>query len=461
MKNRRRFVALATVFSAVLALAAEPEPHVLMISVDGMMATTYTSAGPARIPVIRDLVARGAWAEGVISVLPSVTYPAHTTLMTGVSPAVHGILDNRMFDPEGRSNGANNWYASAIRVPTLLGAAHSRGLRTAAVVWPVTVGMEIDYHIPEFWRVNYGSDHPESLQFLRAVSTPHLIDAIEIARGKPLPPRQTDADRLDMAAFILRTYQPHLTMVHFTDLDSVQHTNGPGSAEALATLERIDGYIAQLLKALGDGGLGGSTHVLVVSDHGFLPIGKQLQVNALFKQEHLLETDARGHIARWQAYFDSCGGSGFVFLHDPTDRALVDRVRTLLERLRADPANGIRTVWSHDDIVQLGGFPDAVFGIDMQSGFYTGGGFDAVLVGSPQMNDGRPMGGGHGFDPRRRELHASLIVSGPNANARGNLGIVRMTQVAPTVARWLGVGLSPLADAPLEKLLPAATSQAR
>src|SRR5436309_14322411 len=83
MKNRRRFVALATVFGAVLALAAEPEPHVLMISVDGMMATTYTSPGPARIPVLRDLVAKGAWAEGVVSVLPSVTYPAHTTLMTG------------------------------------------------------------------------------------------------------------------------------------------------------------------------------------------------------------------------------------------------------------------------------------------------------------------------------------------------------------------------------------------
>ena len=86
------------------------------------------------------------------------------------------------------------------------------------------------------------------------------------------------------------------------------------------------------------------------------------------------------------------------------------------------------------------------------------GGHDTLLAGV-SMNDGRAMSGGHGFDPRRPELHASLIVSGPNAQGRGNLGVVRMTQIAPTVARWLGVGLSPLADQPLDKLLPAAASQ--
>jgi predicted AlkP superfamily pyrophosphatase or phosphodiesterase len=366
-------------------------------------------------------------------------------------------MNNGMFDPEGRSGNASNWYASAIQVPTLLGAARSGGLTTGAVTWPVTVGMDVDFHVPEFWRTSFGTDHPESVMFLKAASTPHLLDAIEIARGKPMPGRQSDGDRLDMAKFILSTYHPNLMLVHFVELDTAQHNTGIGSAESLATLERIDGYIGTLLKTLTEAGLREKTDILVVSDHGFLPISKRLQVNAIFKQERLLDVDERGRISKWDAYFYSTGGSGFVFLKNPADQQLVGRVRAILEKLRADPANGIRAVWSHDEIVKLGSFPDAVLGIDMESGFYTGEGHDTLLAGV-SMNDGRAMSGGHGFDPRRPELHASLIAAGPHARARQDLGVVRMTQIAPTVARWLGVGLSPLADQPLEKLLTTAGS---
>ena len=198
------------VVAAVPLVCAERGVHVLMISIDGLMPSSYTQSGPARVPAIRQLAADGAYAAGVIGVLPTVTYPSHTTLITGVTPAVHGIVDNRMFDPEGKSGGANYWYARDIRVPTLLGAVHGRGWRTSAVAWPVTVGMEVDFHVPEFWRANYGADHPESASLLRAVSTPHLIDAVEIARGKPFAWRQSDADRLEIASFILKIGRAHV-----------------------------------------------------------------------------------------------------------------------------------------------------------------------------------------------------------------------------------------------------------
>ncbi len=84
------------------------------------------------------------WADGVVGVLPTVTYPSHTTLITGVEPSVHGIYDNRIFDPEDKSEGAWFWYARGIKVPTLPMAARARGLRAAAVTWPVTIGMDLD-----------------------------------------------------------------------------------------------------------------------------------------------------------------------------------------------------------------------------------------------------------------------------------------------------------------------------
>jgi predicted AlkP superfamily pyrophosphatase or phosphodiesterase len=109
--TRRRAIGLVvTVVSSVCAVtlpAIEREPHVLMISIDGLMPSSYTQASPAKIPSIRALAAEGAYADGVVGVLPTVTYPSHTTLVTGVPTAVHGITNNRMFDPENKSGGAS------------------------------------------------------------------------------------------------------------------------------------------------------------------------------------------------------------------------------------------------------------------------------------------------------------------------------------------------------------------
>jgi len=122
-----------------------------------------------------------------------------------------------------------------------------------------------------------------------------------------------------------------------------------------------------------------------------------------------------------------------------SDAALRDRVWALLQKLAADPANGIRAVWTRDDLAKGGADPRASFGIDMRNGFYSGGGHAALLS--------KPSGkGGHGFSPDRPELHASLVMSGPDVPKAGSLGIVRMTQIGPTIAAWFHATLSPRAD---------------
>ncbi len=99
-------------------MKADDQIRIVLISIDGLMPSSYVKSGPAKIPTMRGMVREGAYAEGVVGVLPSVTYPSHTSLITGVPPAVHGILDNRFVDPENRSDGAWYWYAEHIRVPT-------------------------------------------------------------------------------------------------------------------------------------------------------------------------------------------------------------------------------------------------------------------------------------------------------------------------------------------------------
>jgi predicted AlkP superfamily pyrophosphatase or phosphodiesterase len=422
-----------------VAVGTQDSRHLVMISVDGLMPSTYLGAEAARTPALKALRDEGAYAEGVIGVLPSVTYPSHTTLITGVPPALHGIFGNAIFDAEGRSNSAWYWYARDIRVPTLIGAARARGMRAAAVSWPVTVGMEADYLVPEFWRTR--SSHPSDFSLMRALSTPGLFDRLESARKSPLPWPFTDKGRTEIASYIMTTHKPDVLLLHLTSLDSAQHGGGPGSARAQGALQQIDGYIRELRDAVARAGLADRTHFAVVSDHGFAPIERQLQPNAVFRKEGLLRVDEAGTVTEWQAYFHAEGGSGFVRLKDPADRATAERVRTLLDDLKADARNGIASVWSREDLDRLGAEPNAAFGIGMLSGFYTGSGHDAVLV--PTRNRG-----GHGFDPSMPAVHASFILAGPGARGRGSVGVVRMTQIAPTLADLLGVSLSAQADEP-------------
>ena len=438
---RLRSLILALTLAAIpFAVAAlEPARHLVLISIDGMRPASYTSPGPAKIPTLRGLMARGAHASGVIGVLPTVTYPSHTTMITGVPPALHGIVNNTWLDPEGRANGAWYWYARDIKVPTLPMLIRASGMTAAAVSWPVTIGMDLDYNMPEHFR----SRHPESLSLLRALSMPkHLIDGYEASLPGEIPWPPTDDQRAGLAAWIIRTYKPNFLMLHIFDNDSASHENGPESPEAAAALEQNDAQVRMVLDAVDAAGLTDRTDVVIVSDHGFLPLQTQLQPNFAFKEDGLIEVDDSGTITKWDAYLKSAGGSGFVHLSRPDDTALAGRAQGILETLAADPANGIDKVWSKDDLAQIGAAPDASFALTMKPGFYLGGAHTVLT----QPTAGK---GGHGFDPTMPALHASLIMAGPDVTKRGDLGVVRMTQIGPTMAEWFGVRLSEQADQPL------------
>jgi len=142
-----RFLALLlAVAGAVPAPAAErPAVPLVIVSIDGMGPGYVLEADRygLKVPNLRRFLTEGSWARGVKGVLPTVTYASHTTLVTGVSPARHGILYNEPFDPLDRNKEGWYWYAEDIRVPTLWDAAREAGLDVAIVDWPVSVGARV------------------------------------------------------------------------------------------------------------------------------------------------------------------------------------------------------------------------------------------------------------------------------------------------------------------------------
>ena len=141
--------------------------HVVLISIDGFRPDFYLDTSwPA--PGLQRMAREGAHVKVVMGVFPSKTYPGHTTLVTGALPGSHGIYYNVSFEgiqPTGRYY----WYASAIRVPTLWDAVRESGLKSASVLWPVTVGAPIDWNIPEIWSPD---EKVDPLTVLRSATEP-------------------------------------------------------------------------------------------------------------------------------------------------------------------------------------------------------------------------------------------------------------------------------------------------
>jgi len=440
---------LPTVSPARAVTPAPPAARLLLVSIDGLAPASYLDPDAAglAIPNLRRLKAAGAWASGVTGVLPTSTYPSHTTLLTGVPPRLHGILGNRIFDPTGRSNEAWHWYADEIRVPTLATAAYGAGLITGAISWPVTVGLEVDALVPEIWRS--GSSAPEDGKLIEALSSTALFDEVEARRGTPFVYPFSDRDRGDLALHVLATRKPQLLLVHFLEHDFAQHSHGPGSPEARAALERVDAELGRLLAAVAELGLAGETLVAIVSDHGFLPVTRRLHPNEPLRRAGLVEVDADGRITSWRAAFDPHGGTAFLRLADPADVATLESVRKLFAAKAAEPGSGIRALLGAPEIEALGGDPAVTpLALDAREGF-------AFETGTAAWSTPSKHVAGHGFAPVRSELEAALIVAGPGLTRTGDLGTVPMTRIAPTLARWLGVELSPRAAAPLDWLRPA------
>ena len=431
---------------AIAAGERAPAASVLMISVDGLKPEYVLDADAhgLKIPFLRSLMRGGAYARGVTGVWPTVTYPSHTTLLTGVAPAEHGIYNNLEFDPKNTFANAWYWYAQEIRAPTLWQAAHEAGLSTASIGWPVSVGATaVDYLIPEYWRVARLTDvDPSDALLVAAISRPEgMLQKMQARLGPymrgndPSPPG--DEIKTRFALDILKTQKPEFMTIHLSSLDEEQHGHGPFSTEANADLEVIDGELAQLFAASRANDP--KAIALVVSDHGFVQVTHKVNLMQPFLRAGLIQSGGS-----WKAQPWSGAGMAAVMLHDPADLQTVGQVRDLLQALKADPDNGIAEVLERDAIKQRGAFPGASFLIVMKLGYYA-----LADATSPLLSGVPGTPGSHGFSPEYPEMRAAFFIAGPGIARGRDLGLIDMRQIAPTVAQLLGVRLGSASQAPL------------
>ncbi len=431
-------IALAAFAGPRELVAKSPARHVILITLDGFAA--YNLDDPrAALPNLRRLAREGVRAEAMTVSNPSVTWPNHTTLVTGVTPSRHGVIANGIIEPgpSGRLIiNPRHSKAELCKVPTVYDLAHARGMKTAEVNWPVTRDAPtLDFRFP---------DHPEAIRY----TTPSLLTAMKDL-GLLSPPSQAEFSEAGSvrrdeiwtgaATHLIRTEKPNLLLLHLLNTDGTQHAHGPFSNEGYTALALADRFVGDVLAAVDDAGLRKSTTVIVTADHGFIRVTKQIQPNAILKRAGLDD-----------AYGISEGGVHYVYL--PTAAQRPEIVAKAKEALRE--VQGIQAIYEPSEYGPLG-FPTPQQSpqapqllVAAKDGFAFSNAFDGDDVVTPPRATGS-----HGYLHTYPKMDALFVATGAGLRPKRKLGRINNLDVAPTLANLLGLRMENVDGKPLEEML--------
>jgi predicted AlkP superfamily pyrophosphatase or phosphodiesterase len=412
----------------------------VVISIDGFAA--YLLDDPkAPVPTIRRLAKGGAFvASGIRVSNPAVTWPNHTSLVTGVRPEKHGVLANGVLvrgsvdvpvvvDPRRDKT-------DLVQVGTIYDAAHAAGLTTAEVNWPCTRNAKsLNDSFP---------DVPEAVTHC----TPRLRDEL-IAAGILVDGTEKtflahsvvgrDHAWTEAACHLIRRRKPNLLLLHLLNVDATHHADGAQSPSGYTANAYADACVARVLEALDDAGIREQTTVFVVADHGFTRTPKAVRPNVLLRQAGLLKSE-RGKVTEARVNIVPEGGVGLVYCNDP---GKVEADRRRVKELFVGK-EGIADMLEPERFAEYGlphprGYsqaPDLV--LVAADGYAVSGSPDGEEFTGTNV-EARVSLGSHGFLSLNPKMNALCVVSGRNVRPGSRIERAENIDVAPTVARLLGL----------------------
>ena len=413
--------------------------HVVVVSVDALVCEDLETLSKLYALAPRwDKMAR---VDRVRSIYPTITYPCHSTMMTGVYPDRHHIVNN-----EAPILGVEHclWqhFRSSVKAPSIFDAAKKAGLTTAAVFWPVTgKDLAIDYLVDEYWpqhgedSVTAFRDSGSSEEVIEKIVKPNL----KYLEGKHRMHPYAEAFVMSCAADMLRNFQPDLLMVHPANVDSARHASGLFTPAVTNALYDTNLWLEELFKAAEDAGIYEDTNFFIVSDHGQIEIRRSVALNALLAEEGLLDVAPDGTLKDWTAFAQSGGTSALVYLKDPADQVAWNKTKLALEKLRDSEVCGIGEILTEAEAREryhLGGDFAFVIETDGWTSFSTSW---LKPVQKPLDNSDYRFGRAtHGHEPEKGP-QPTLMAFGPDIQPGAHLDTARLVDEAPTFAHALGL----------------------
>ena len=437
-RERRAALAAALYAAACLACAARPdlpsapaEPLVALVSIGGFTprALDAGSRGAPLLPTAAAFAAQGARADRMQAVVPAAIYPVHATLVTGTRPATHGILSDHSLTETGVTR---SWAtaSSALRSLPLWQAANEAGLRVASLDWPSTRGAAISQLVPDVYP-RAGVSWLEALRNaapsgMVALAQQHGAADADTAR----PGAARDAVLVDIACELARAAKrPRLLLLRLSQTTAALAQFGPDSPEAARAFAGADRELKRWLECLRDAEQLEAASVMLVGDFGYGSVHTAIVPNAALANAKLIEKSGKA-TQSWDAIARSNGGSAFVYSRG--ERPAL-RARDVLDR--ESHATGAFHVLSADEMLRAGADPEAWFGLEAEPGFAFADETSGELLQPAAVR------GAGGYVSAGPALDPGFAAWGRGIRRGIRIPVMRQTDVAPTLARLLGLAL--------------------
>jgi predicted AlkP superfamily pyrophosphatase or phosphodiesterase len=435
-------LAMSAVGGAQIAPKANaPKPMVVVITLDGFPARALQDPR-LPMPTLRALMEKGAVASGMQPINPTVTWPNHTAMITGVDASKHHVVANGLItfpDDQGEPK-VEPWVdkSKLVHAETLYEAAAAKGLTTGQVDWVAIYGAK-----GVTWQFGEKPDVDSPIaQELIAKGT---VTQEQVAKfGEKSTPAWHDQVWTDAAVDIIERHTPDLLLLHLLETDSIQHAYAPLTPAAYAAYAYADQCLERVVNAVRQVGALDRTTFFILSDHGFSTYTHTISPNAGLLQLGLLRKNDNSY--RGDVWVKAEGGAAELFIRDEKRRAeLVPELKAYFEGIA-----GVQHVYTNEEARSIGmpsekdtdqapqlyltAMPDFAFGDGIDG--------DLITAHSPR--------GAHGYVNSMPDMQALFVASGAAIRPGVKLDAISNLQVAPTIAKILGLQL-PEAKRPLLK----------
>jgi len=432
----------------------EKTHHLIVISIDALNAQDFNTI--KNMPNFKFILENGSYAREVTNIYPSLTYPSHTTLITGVYPDHHGIYTNEFCQP-GVKEQEWRWDVKHIKVPTLFDLAKKQDMTVGAFFWPVMANAKIDYNCSEIWPTK---GENQILLSLKNGTPIFLLDTefrySKLRDGKKQP--NLDNYTTESVSYMIRSRKPNLVLVHLNELDHVRHKHGVNSIEAKEALKRMDERIGKFIQAAKQGKIFEDSTFIILGDHGFLDVSYKICLNVAFRKANLITTDSQGNVTDWKAYSNYCDGSTQIHLKDPNDEKTLKIVKNILQYLINNNL-GVERIYTKEECAKKGVTGDFSLMVEAKKGYYfnnewTGNKVTRKILTSEYEENGYYYNvATHGFDPLKENYKTIFMAYGKGIKKGIIINNIKLVDECPTFASLLGIDMKNMDGRTLEEII--------
>lgn len=413
--------------------------YVIVISFDAVSEEDLEFL--SKQPNFSKLIKNGALIKNVESVYPSLTYPAHATIVTGKYPKNHGVINNTVLDFK-NDNPDWYWYRKYIKGDTIFDLAEKSGMKTCSILWPVTARSKITYNMPEiFCTKRYDN------QILKSALAGSKIYQVNMNKRFGYLRQWMEEPYLDnfateVAKKTIRELKPNLILLHLIDSDSQKHKYGIENKKVIESLKRHDERLGEIIESLKLAGIYEDSTIIALGDHSQINVNNVIKLNSILMKNDLINVNGN-KIKSYKAIAKSCDGSSYIYLKNKNDVETRKKVRDILNELKNKYSNVIEEVYNNEEIKNLGADINASFMIEAKRGYYFIDDFlgEAIEVIDESSKIKHKLRASHGYLPSRDNYKTFFIAYGKTIKKGVVLEKGKLINHGPTIAKILDIDL--------------------